>query len=666
MPLRCLLFCPNGEDTELLVRVLKELQIDAETCPNAATATERVTSQKFQVVILDWDEQPDAGLLLNTARARKASERPLTLAIVGDDAGVPKALQAGANSIVRKPLLVNQVRDTIATARDLLRAKLEQSATTAKALAAKAPAGQPTISPASIPAVSDFEGSQEQTTLRAGEFLQSATPQPGAQFTTEADLEKRMARSLPAAEIDSLQELEPMAAALDSSDKVEAAPAPPPSQPRGLAWYKARNANLSAAAAAPAPAPSVASVSAPQPSSGQAELLSYEQTASHTPAPSQTLDISNADEIEQSVIGPPTRREQSDQKTESQLFAYMAGEKTDDPESDLDQSDYSPTRSGKWIAAVCAALVIAAGVYWWKLSPSVTKAGPQTFSTRATNAIHTWLNPQPVTPAQAPPAHENFAHAGDEYKLPVAEAIPDATTDPSQIQVVPIIDPTAKQPNTATTNSTQPSGTETQAVQSSSDQPPAAANASPSAAAPVALSSSVSMAPQPAQPPPSLPASAVNNSAEASTKPSVTPPPAPAPPRNPQPQYTAVSVGIPSSLKSQMASSTPEAGGNKPPEAAMPSIEPVSLPEAAARNLLQQQPAPVYPDSARGQSGTVVLQVLIGRDGAVQDAKFLQGSLAFARAAIDAVRQWHFQPYLMNGRPVSIVTLLTVNFKPTN
>ena len=98
----------------------------------------------------------------------------------------------------------------------------------------------------------------------------------------------------------------------------------------------------------------------------------------------------------------------------------------------------------------------------------------------------------------------------------------------------------------------------------------------------------------------------------------------------------------------------------------MPSIEPVSLPEATARNLLQQQPAPVYPDSAKGQSGTVVLQVLIGRDGTVQDAKFLQGSLAFARAAIDAVRQWHFQPYLMNGRPVSTVTSLTINFKPTN
>jgi TonB family protein len=115
-----------------------------------------------------------------------------------------------------------------------------------------------------------------------------------------------------------------------------------------------------------------------------------------------------------------------------------------------------------------------------------------------------------------------------------------------------------------------------------------------------------------------------------------------------------------------MASSTPEAGGNKPPEAAMASIEPVSVPEAAARSLLQQQPAPAYPESAKGQSGTVVLQVLIGRDGSVQDAKFMQGSLVFARAAIDAVKQWRFQPYTMNGRPVSTVTSMTVSFKPAS
>lgn len=109
---------------------------------------------------------------------------------------------------------------------------------------------------------------------------------------------------------------------------------------------------------------------------------------------------------------------------------------------------------------------------------------------------------------------------------------------------------------------------------------------------------------------------------------------------------------------------TPEASGNKAPETALPSIEPVSVPEAAERSLLADGPAIAYPETAKGQKGTVVLQVLIGRDGAVQDAKFLQGSLAFARAAIDGVKVWKFKPYIMNGRPVSVQTSMSLSFAP--
>jgi protein TonB len=115
-----------------------------------------------------------------------------------------------------------------------------------------------------------------------------------------------------------------------------------------------------------------------------------------------------------------------------------------------------------------------------------------------------------------------------------------------------------------------------------------------------------------------------------------------------------------------MASSTPDASGNKPAEAALPTIGPVDLTESAARSLLVQQVEPAYPDAAKStaQHGSVVLQVIIGPDGTVQDAKFLQGSLAFARDAIDAVKQWRFKPYFMNGRPVAARTVLTLNFKP--
>ena len=138
----------------------------------------------------------------------------------------------------------------------------------------------------------------------------------------------------------------------------------------------------------------------------------------------------------------------------------------------------------------------------------------------------------------------------------------------------------------------------------------------------------------------------------------------PPPPRRQPTPYVPTTTKVPSSLQSHMAVMVPEASGNKPVDAALPSIEPVEVPELTERNLLTEQPPIGYPATAKGQQGTVILQVLIGRDGVVQDAKFLQGSLAFARTAIEGVRQWKFKPYIMNGRPVSVQTLLTVKFKP--
>ena len=138
MALRCLLFTSDEGTADPIRQVLAGLGVEVEYCTEGLTAVEQVTHKNFQIVIIDWDKQPEAGLLLTTARARKAAERPLTLAIVNDDISVPQALQAGANSILRKPLLVNQVRDTLTTARDLLRAKQDSAANAALAAAASA------------------------------------------------------------------------------------------------------------------------------------------------------------------------------------------------------------------------------------------------------------------------------------------------------------------------------------------------------------------------------------------------------------------------------------------------------------------------------------------------------------------------------------------------
>ncbi len=681
--MRCLLFSSDNGTAELIFQVLGSLGVEAESCSEAVAAVERVSNQPFQIVIIDWDKQPEAGFLLTTARERKASERPLTLAIVSDDASVPKALQAGANSILRKPFLISQVTDTLTTARDLLRAKQESAIPAAQAAAAGHSAGSP---PGSSSASTGTPASMDrsQKTLRAGEFLQSANTAPGTQFVVDSDAQRALEHPAGPA-TDQLKELEPMAASV-AAEETAPAPPPPPSEPRGLQWY------LNARAGTLPPVP--AQTEAPPPAA-KPELLGYDQTPAHSEA--SVTDVAERAAPEE-IPHPPSAREQ---RSEAVLFSYIAGE-TEPSEEKTRSSSGLGKKAILWALALAAcAIAVAPQAPWHPTIRSVWARGQK--------ATHAWLNPQPVTPVQAPAAHEDFGRPGDEYKLPVAENIPDATTDPSQIRVVPVVDPTAKKPGdgsnpdqtpgqadgsgTAPVDPTQPSGVQVQENQpqtvpptttpangsdgtGAASPPGASPSSAPASTAPASANPS-SANPSSAAPSSTTPGPAVTVSAAVEQPHSDTPAvvfpsaspvsPQPAPPQNPPTHYVSSPANtIPSSLKSHMASTTPDSSGSKSPETALPSIEPVVIPEATERSLLTEQPPIDYPANAKSQQGTVVLQVLIGRDGTVQDAKFLQGSLAFARTAIDGVRLWKFKPYSMNGRAVSVQTLITMSFKPTS
>jgi len=73
---------------------------------------------------------------------------------------------------------------------------------------------------------------------------------------------------------------------------------------------------------------------------------------------------------------------------------------------------------------------------------------------------------------------------------------------------------------------------------------------------------------------------------------------------------------------------------------------------------------PSYPMLARQMKvqGAVVLQALIGADGLIQDLRVVSGPNILASAAREAVRQWHFKPYLEHGKAVETQAQITVNF----
>jgi protein TonB len=83
----------------------------------------------------------------------------------------------------------------------------------------------------------------------------------------------------------------------------------------------------------------------------------------------------------------------------------------------------------------------------------------------------------------------------------------------------------------------------------------------------------------------------------------------------------------------------------------------------AEANLIHDV-APAYPPEA-GRArieGTVVLLAVIGKDGSVQDVQLESGVPLLAQAAIDAVKQWRYRPYLLNGEPVEVASRITINF----
>jgi TonB family protein len=99
---------------------------------------------------------------------------------------------------------------------------------------------------------------------------------------------------------------------------------------------------------------------------------------------------------------------------------------------------------------------------------------------------------------------------------------------------------------------------------------------------------------------------------------------------------------------------------------------PVSLPQRALPisqgvigGELERKVAAVYPVQARSirQVGTVVLHAMVAKDGSVQDVTVISGPALLRQAATDAVKQWKYKPYSLNGQPVAVQTEVKMEFK---
>jgi protein TonB len=92
-------------------------------------------------------------------------------------------------------------------------------------------------------------------------------------------------------------------------------------------------------------------------------------------------------------------------------------------------------------------------------------------------------------------------------------------------------------------------------------------------------------------------------------------------------------------------------------------VKPLLVSHLAEANLLHKV-QPTYPSLARQAhvQGTVELRAVIGKAGTIQNLVVVRGHPMLAAAAIDAVRQWRYRPYLLNNEPIEVETEITVNF----
>jgi TonB family protein len=143
----------------------------------------------------------------------------------------------------------------------------------------------------------------------------------------------------------------------------------------------------------------------------------------------------------------------------------------------------------------------------------------------------------------------------------------------------------------------------------------------------------------------------------------VIPPPPPAPPSeevNQQTNPPGIAGGIPGGVSEKITGGV--VGTSVPPPKS--SVQRIRVSGSVQAGLLEKSVPPVYPPLAKQArvQGKVTLQSIISRDGKVTHLEVVYGHPLLRQAAMDAVKQWEYKPFLLNGEPVEVETTVDVVF----
>jgi TonB family protein len=142
--------------------------------------------------------------------------------------------------------------------------------------------------------------------------------------------------------------------------------------------------------------------------------------------------------------------------------------------------------------------------------------------------------------------------------------------------------------------------------------------------------------------------------------------PAPAEnPTSPPPQQATVDVSTAPALDVTSADGNATIKGVLSSVTGSPVLPGLKASTGVSGGIVERQVKPIYPAEALRlkREGRVVLGAVITKEGTVRDLKVITGDALLARAAMDAVAAWRYQPYMLNGEPVQRTTEITIVFK---
>jgi len=612
MGYQALLFCSDERLARVVSQVFSELDFSVEPVNEPFAAVKKLMTQRYDAIAVDCEDEQNASLLFKSARNSSPNQSSLAIALVAGQAGVAKAYRIGANLVLTKPINVEQAKGTLRVARGLLRKNSDAAGAAAAGMPART---TPESAGGSFPLASRSSAASAAASApppSTYELPESEAPIEAAMTET---MPEEVAAGLPAiaalAKVEDHPAVVPAPAA-QSTTASAAEPAVESRQPESAGSVKS---DVVKDDAAKNKAATIAASTLP--AQGTSSAFTSAAGSAAAPAPAKE------------VTAPPAKEAKIVKLKVAEL--KPAGSGSSSPSHDA-ASDALPTSNA----------VSTTGV------PSFAVALDED-DPRGTGEVRKILTIVVAVLALALVAYLVYGEFGKSSKTPARHPVSSPQVQDSR-QAAPALAPTSSPeaaPSTSTAaraSSATPTSAPKGAMAAPQNKPSAGASNSPV----IRIDSRVPVNSEPAAKKDSVPLLVKSGSKK----------PAQAEESEPSlPSPLTVASADDNNLEGLISSAS-----SNP---AKPSLATIKISQGVSQGLLIKRVQPTYPPAALKvhAEGAVQIEATINKEGIVIDPKVLKGDPILAHAALDAVRQWRYKPYYLDGEPVEIQTQITVNFK---